>query len=267
MEEYSIGTLETDCASIRYFKAGKGKRALVLIPGMGLHSAVPMAASVAAAYSMYLEEYTLWLFDRREDLPAGFTIREMAEDEAMALEAAGIREADVLGCSMGGMIGIVLAAEHPELVRQMTLASTLCCQNRLSRATFDRWIRLGEEGDAVAVNRDFAKRVYSPSYYEKYKPAFLQQESLGTPEEMRHFVAEAAACRGFDGRAELEKIRARVMVTGAWNDRVLSGKASVQIASRLRCALTMDAENGHAAFDEAPDFKERLYDFFTKDNP
>ena len=225
-----IGKINIGHGTVPYFKAGSGDRNFVMIPGVGLKSAVPMAPAITALFESFLEKYTIWLFDRIEGLPDGYSVRDMAEDEAMAMEKAGITNADVLGNSMGGMIGIVLAAEHPELVRRMMLASTIPCQNRVSRATFDRWVKLGEGDDVVALNRDYYKKVYSRDYYNRFKTAIQAIEKDGTPEEMRCFAVQAGACRWFDGREELKKIQAKVMVTGVWHDRVLSGKGAVQIA-------------------------------------
>src|SRR3954452_15081924 len=49
-----------------------------------------------------------------------YTLSDMAEDTAALLRELGIAPAHVVGASMGGMIGQMLAAEHPEGVRSLT---------------------------------------------------------------------------------------------------------------------------------------------------
>ena len=49
-----------------------------------------------------------------------YTLSDMAEDTAVLMRELGIAPAHVVGASMGGMIGQMLAAEHPELVRSLT---------------------------------------------------------------------------------------------------------------------------------------------------
>jgi pimeloyl-ACP methyl ester carboxylesterase len=49
-----------------------------------------------------------------------YTLSDMAEDAAGLLNGLEISPAHVVGVSMGGMIGQVLAAEHPEAVRSLT---------------------------------------------------------------------------------------------------------------------------------------------------
>jgi pimeloyl-ACP methyl ester carboxylesterase len=49
-----------------------------------------------------------------------YTLSDMAEDSARLMQELGISPAHVVGASMGGMIGQMLAAEHPEAVRSLT---------------------------------------------------------------------------------------------------------------------------------------------------
>jgi pimeloyl-ACP methyl ester carboxylesterase len=57
---------------------------------------------------------------RRRVPPEQYSLSDMAEDTAVLLSKLGIAPAHVVGASMGGMIGQMLAAEHPEVVRSLT---------------------------------------------------------------------------------------------------------------------------------------------------
>jgi pimeloyl-ACP methyl ester carboxylesterase len=52
--------------------------------------------------------------------PEQYTLSDMAEDAAVLLRELEIAPAHVVGASMGGMIGQMLAAEHPEAVGSLT---------------------------------------------------------------------------------------------------------------------------------------------------
>ena len=56
----------------------------------------------------------------RRPPPGAYSLSDMAEDAAALMRELDIAPAHVVGASMGGMIGQVLAAEHPELVRSLT---------------------------------------------------------------------------------------------------------------------------------------------------
>jgi pimeloyl-ACP methyl ester carboxylesterase len=63
---------------------------------------------------------TLGQMLRRKPGPEQYTLSDMAEDCAELLRRLDIAPAHVVGASMGGMIGQMLAAEHPETVRSLT---------------------------------------------------------------------------------------------------------------------------------------------------
>ncbi|HSN89877.1 MAG TPA: alpha/beta hydrolase [Anaeromyxobacteraceae bacterium] len=56
------------------------------------------------------------------DRPLSF--EQMADDTAALLERLGVRDADVLGYSNGGLVAMQLARRHPALVRRLVLASS-----------------------------------------------------------------------------------------------------------------------------------------------
>jgi pimeloyl-ACP methyl ester carboxylesterase len=51
-----------------------------------------------------------------------FSYREMAEDTAAVIEQLGIGPVDVIGHSDGGNVGLILARDHPQLVRRLVVA-------------------------------------------------------------------------------------------------------------------------------------------------
>lgn len=62
---------------------------------------------------------------RTPEPPAGYTVADLADDQAAALAELGIDEPiDVFGISMGGMTAQELALRHPEHVRTLALGCT-----------------------------------------------------------------------------------------------------------------------------------------------
>ena len=55
-----------------------------------------------------------------------YTIEEMADHAAAVLDAAGVRQAGVVGLSMGGMIAQELTLRHPDRVHGLLLGCTHC---------------------------------------------------------------------------------------------------------------------------------------------
>jgi pimeloyl-ACP methyl ester carboxylesterase len=63
---------------------------------------------------------TLGQIVRRRVHPEQYSLSEMAGDTAGLIRELELGPSHLVGASMGGMIGQVLAAEHPELVRSLT---------------------------------------------------------------------------------------------------------------------------------------------------
>ena len=114
-----IETVQTDTFSMDFFRFGKGERTLVILPGLSVQSVMGLADAVASAYQNMAETFTIYLFDRRKDLPPVYSVRDMARDTAAAFKALGLRDVCLFGASQGGMIAMVLAIEYPELVGKM----------------------------------------------------------------------------------------------------------------------------------------------------
>ena len=74
--------------------------------------------------------------------------------------------------------------------------------------------------------------------------------------------------RGFNVTNQLKNIQCPVLAIGAYDDKVvdlgMTMKISEQLNAREDFELFMYKGFGHAAFDTAPDYRERLYKFFLK---
>ena len=260
-----INSVKTSEATVNYMKFGSGTKPFVIIPGLSIKSVLLSANAVENAYSVFGEEYTVYLFDRREELSKGVTVFDFVRDTAEAMTALGISNADVFGTSQGGMIAMALAIEYPELVSHLALGSSAARVHVCSKPVIDKWIELAHSSRAEELCRDFINKVYSKPFAEKYGAMLVQLLSDCTQKELDSFALCARACDGFDITSELKGIKCPLLVLGAENDAVLSGEASKEIADILGCEIYMYGEPyGHAVYDEAPDYRDRLLDFYRR---
>ena len=111
-----IDTVRTDAAEMEYFRFGQGGETLVILPGLSVRSVMHWADAVAEAYRSLTDDFTIYVFDRRKELPPGYSVLEMAEDTAAAFRALGLRETCLFGASQGGMIALAMAIRQPSAV-------------------------------------------------------------------------------------------------------------------------------------------------------
>ncbi len=262
------GIVRTNGFEMEYFRFGTGDRPLVIIPGLTIQSIMGAKDSVEAAYKIMWDDFTIYVIDRRKVIPGDYSIGDMADDTAAVLRELGISKACVFGASQGGMIAMVLAIRYPDLVSKLVLGSTSSHVHKDQRGVIDRWIKLAEEGDKEGLCEEYGKEIYPPAVYAECKDYFQNLAGSVTDEELKKFIIMAGSIRDFNVTDELEKINCPVLALGVYEDPVLDSDATMEISevldNKADFALYMYKGFGHAAFDTAPDYKERMLRFFLK---
>lgn len=255
------GMLTVHNIRMNYITFGKGTKPLIMIQGLNTRSIKGASASLAYMYRIFAKDYRVYLFDRRMDIWEGITVRDLASDIAMAMDALEITNADIFGVSQGGMIAQYLAIDRPDLVNKLVLAVTLSKNNNMVEAVIKNWIALTERGKMKELVADMAIQMYSEEYVKRYKPFMPLLTVLQKPKDVQRFMILAKACLTCNSYEQLDKIKCPVFVIGGQQDKIVSGKASEEIAEKLDCKIYMYENLGHAAYEEAKDFNKRIYDF------
>ena len=251
---------------MRFFRFGTGERTLVILPGLSVQSVMGAAGAIARDYAPLANDFTLYVFDRREEPPERYTVADMARDTAAAFDALSLSGACLFGASQGGMIALELAASRPDLVCALALGSTALRIDAKRAETIERWIALARAGDAAALYHAFGEAVYPPEFFAKYREAFTLLASGVTDAELRRFVTLAEGTRGFDATESIARVGCPILAFGSKDDAVLGADAISELAAALEgradCEVFAYDGFGHAAYDLAPDYKSRLSAFF-----
>ena len=255
------GKLNLPGMALDYIRFGRGEKTLIMLQGLNTRGIRGSGASLAWMYRRFARDYTVYLFDRRPDVGEGITVRDMAADVAAAMDGLGIAKADVLGVSQGGMIAQYLAMDRPELVNRLVLAVTLARNNATVTAVVKGWIQMAQQGQMKELVADMAEKMYSETYVRRYRPFLPLLTLLQKPRDVQRFTRLAEACLTCRAYEELEKITCPVFVIGGVQDKVIGPGASEEIAEKLRCGIHLYDDLGHAAYEEAKDFNQRVYDF------
>lgn len=261
-------TVRTDAFSMDYFRFGTGGKVLVILPGLSIQSVMVAADAVAEAYRSLEERFTIYVFDRRSDMPPRYSVHDMARDTAEAFRVLGLRDVCLFGASQGGMIALVLAIEYPELVGKMVLGSTSAHVQSEQFRVLENWARLAKAHDRVGLYLAFGEEIYPPAVFEQYREALVAAAESVTEEELRRFIILVEGTKDFNVVSELGRITCPVLAVGVFEDSVLDSDATMEIAENLDYRadfrLYMYIGYGHAAFDTAPDYRERLLRFFSE---
>lgn len=251
-----------DGVSMDYFKFGNGKKNFVMLPGLGLKNIVNSAESVASAYRMFGEDFTVYVFERKDDIKTGYSIENMADDTAKVMISLGISDAYVFGVSQGGMIAQCLAADYPGLVKKLLLASTSAKETEISKVVFIEWSYIALKGETKKLVSSFIDMLYTDEFLKKYREFLIKMFDSVESDELIRFALLSAACCGLDITEKTEKITCPTLVIGADRDKVF-GVEDFELLKKLTGGkMYIYKDFCHAVYDEAPDYKDRIAEFF-----
>lgn len=261
------GSIPLGDTEMYYVSFGTGKRQLVVLPGLsdGLSTVKGKAWILHFPYRRFFKDYRVFMFSRKNRMPEGYTIRQMAEDQVRAMRILGIKRSCLLGVSQGGMIAQYIAVDYPEIVDRLILAVTAPCANKTIKKAVRRWIRMAERNDYKALLIDSAEKMYSRKYLARNRIFFPLLAVITRPTGYERFLRNAYAILGFDARKELSGIKSPTLIIAGDDDHTIGNRAPYELRSMIPdCEIFIYKGLGHGAFEEAGDFYDRAYDFCSQ---
>lgn len=256
-----IELIKTEGIEMEYFKFGTGSKALAILPGLAIKSVMLSADVIVRVFSAFAEDFTVYVFDRRKNLPSEYTVEDMAKDQIKAFDALGIKSVSLYGISQGGMIALNIAILRPDLVSSMVLGSTASRLNDMAVETIGEWYSLAKAHDEPALIESFGSRVFSAEFYGKFGDIIRDSVKGITPEEFERLVILTGKMDQFGVYDRLGEIRCPVLVMGGSDDNVLGIEASEEIAEKIGCEIYVFDGYGHAVYDETDEFKAKAKKF------
>ena len=261
------GSLSIGNTEMYYVSFGNGEKKLVVLPGLsdGLATVKGKAAILSIPYRKHFHEFTVYMFSRKNDMPEGYTIKDMADDQVLALKSLGIDQACILGVSQGGMIAQCIAIYHPEIVEKLLLAVTAPNANSVVENVVTRWIDMTNRGDHTALMVDTAEKMYSEKFLRKNRSFFPLLAKFTKPSDYDRFLKNARAILEFDVRNELSEIICPTFIIAGSDDHTVGNEAAVELNRNIAGSELFVYDGlGHGAFEEAKDFYEKVFAFCNR---
>lgn len=176
-----------------------------------------------------------------EPAPLPYTLADMAGDAAGLLDALGLRSAHVVGVSMGGMIGQVLCALHPDRVRSFTSIMSSSGDPRLPGPRWDvrlRMMRTAPQDDPEARVRRLAgmlQRISSPGYPRSAAELHAQaSREVHRSDHPQGLLRQLGAVIGSPSRLQLlSRIKAPTLIIHGAADPLVPVAAAEDLRRRI----------------------------------
>lgn len=174
------------------------------------------------------------------------SVAELAEPVLDALGRVGMQRVSFCGLSLGAMVGMWIAAEHPDRIDRLVLACTTArfgvASEWTRRAAFVR----AHGMDQVA--REALERWFTPAYVDRQP--FLDMQLAFAPED---YALGLEAIGGFDFRERLGEIQVPTLVISGADDTATTPDDGAALADGIPdCRLVVLDHAAHLANVQAP---------------
>jgi 3-oxoadipate enol-lactonase len=188
-----------------------------------------------------------------------FSIDEMAEDLADALDALELPAAHLLGMSMGGGVAMTFAGRYPERVRSLVLADTTAWYGENAPTA---WRERAEKaaGTARADQLPFQlDRWFSPEFRDTRPKEVNRVADIFLRTDSRVHAAASIAMGSLDARPLLPEVRASTLVLVGEHDYATPPAMSSELAAAIPDATLRVLPNvRHMSLIEQPDLAQRI---------
>jgi 3-oxoadipate enol-lactonase len=207
---------------------------------------------------------------KSEVTASGYDMDTLTEDAAALIGQLGAAPAHFVGLSMGGFVGMRLAARRPELVRSLALVETASDEEPLLNRP--RYAAMAAMAQVIGM-RPFVPKVMSIMFGKSFlnDPARaalrdgLVQELLANDTSGTRRAVGGVIWRKPVAPAELARIRAPTIVISGEEDAAVVSARSRRMAERISGAKFVSIPRaGHSSSLEEPEAVTRALEAFWK---
>lgn len=198
-----------------------------------------------------------------------YEIEEMADHAAAVLDAAGVKQAGVMGLSMGGMIAQELILRHPNRVHRLVLGCTHCGGNNRIPPHPNVIQRFADNKDLSPeeiINKNLELLV-TPQFLNSGSSALkrYKERQLRAPFQPDYALKrQLDAISRFDACDRIGNIQVPTLILTAEHDMLVPPENSRFLSTHIPDTMKMSfAGAGHLIYLEcAHDFNEIVMKFF-----
>ncbi|MBI1879963.1 MAG: alpha/beta fold hydrolase [Chloroflexi bacterium] len=241
---------------------------------------IPYLSADHACYAFqtpeYSQHFTCISLDPRgageTDKPDGVYSTELfADDVAAFMQALGIEQAHVMGVSLGGAVGMWLAAKYPDKVKSLSLHSSWPKSDPFLKTVVEGWQVMAQALGNVAemVIKGIFPWCLTPELYAA-RPDYinaLAEFVRGRPAQpLDAFIRQSNAVIAHDCETQLSRIKAPTLITFGRYDMVTSTRFADAMRQNVANAELLVFENcAHTPlYEKTEEFNQKTLAFLQQ---
>lgn len=255
-----MSSIVTDRGLVHYETMGRGRPVIMLHGWLeSWDHWLGTMESLARDYKTYALDF--WGFGESGKQEGSFSVQDYVEMVNQFMDRLGIREAPIIGHSMGGTVSLSVALDHPERVQKVAVVGSPLVGDGLSF-----FLRLAARRSLTGLFYQIfpiSVRILSPIYARDFKQWYKMFESGLSRTTLESFYYSIASLRKTDLRPRMKEIKSPVMGIYGRTDRIVSPKQGKVLA---QCVPGADVRSfdrsGHFPMLDEPDrFCQALREF------
>jgi 3-oxoadipate enol-lactonase len=194
--------------------------------------------------------------------PGPYSIEQLAKDVLALADALQLERFHFCGLSMGGQIGMWLAANAPQRLDKLVLSSTAA-----KIGTHEMWnariATVRKEGmkDVAAAA---IERWFTPAFRAKNPPVVEEIHKILQATSPEGYAACCAGLRDFDFREQLNKIRTPTLVISGTHDPATTPADGQFLANQIAGASYLELNGAHLSnIEDADRFTREVVTFLN----
>lgn len=194
--------------------------------------------------------------------PGPYTIEQLAKDALALADSLQFERFRFCGLSMGGQIGMWLAANAPQRLNKLILCSTAAKIGtpEMWNARIATVLKEGMKNVAAAA----IERWFTPAFRAKNPSAIAHIQRVLETTSPEGYAACSAAVRDFDFREQLNKIRTPTLVISGTHDAATTPADGQFLANHIAGARYVELNGAHLSnIEDAAPFTQAVCTFLN----
>lgn len=238
---------------------------MVLIHGLSASNEVWL--SQVPAFS---QKHTVVTMDLRghgqSDKPEmAYSIELFSNDVVALMDHLGIKQAIIIGVSMGGMVAQRMALDHSKYVNKLILVDTMSHMDKCLRMKMENGALLAERFGMEVQARNGLPWAFSTSFINEHFDEIMNIIDDVSSLPAGPYIQSVKACIGHDVKNQLSKILVQTLVIVGEEDILTPRYFSKVLCENIPdCRMSVIKGSGHVTpIEQADDFNKIVLDFLA----
>ncbi len=203
---------------------------------------------------------------RSQVTPGEYSIAQLGADAVALLDHLGMQRVSFCGLSMGGMTGMWLGANRPDRVERMVLANTGAKLG--DPPTWEARFAAVRSGGMASITPSVLDRWFT-ARYQRLSPNEVQKvRAMLLATSPDGYIANGAAVRDMDQRADLAKIKVPTLVIAGTYDGSTPPELGREVAQAIDGARYVELDAAHLSnWEQTGAFSSAVLSFVLDGGP